>query len=132
MSLETSWSSYCNSCVCGESFSGKNCAHYLSNAFIKGGFTSIDGGEGALFRTANGFCVCKSGRPVRAKELRKLFFAREWSLHTEPQEGMNLVYQEKSDGQGHVLMKRYDSDKQSTGYKGTEDYPTWPVQEYYY
>ena len=42
---------------------------YLSNAMILGGFSEIDGGKGVNFRIVNGFCVYRSGRPVRAKEL---------------------------------------------------------------
>ena len=102
----------------------------FSLAHIQGGFTAIDGGKGADLRIVNGFCVCRSGRPVRAKELRS-WFGKKWTRHSSPQNGMNVVYQESSQGQGHVLLKMY-KDGKSTGYKGTTDIPSWPTQEYYY
>ena len=87
---------------------------------------------GADLRKCNGFCVCKSGRPIRAKELRR-WFGEKWTYHTKPQAGLNLVYQERpSDGQGHVLLKKYKSNLESSGYKGTGDRTDWSTQEYYY
>ena len=130
MSLDDAWKSYTQSCECGNSFKGKNCAHFLSNALIKGGFTEIDGKKGAdQFRTVNGFCVCTHGRPVRAKEMRA-WFARKWERHQKPQEGYNAVYQEKSNGQGHVLLQK--GTDPNGPYVGTENYPSWSIQEYYY
>ena len=129
MSLQTSFDKYTNSCVCGYAYDN-NCAHYLSNAMILGGFSEINGGNGANFRIVNGFCVCRSGRPVRAKEMRD-WFGRKWTYHsTPPTNGICLVYQESS-GQGHVLLKKYQ-DGRSIGHAGTGDYPSWPIQQYYY
>ena len=130
MSLQTSWDKYTNSCVCGNAYAN-NCAHYLSNALILGGFSEIDGGKGADLRIRNGFCVCRSGRPVRAKEMRD-WFGRKWTHHsTPPTNGICLVYQE---GNGkddrHVLLKKYQ-DGRKIGHVGTGDYP-WPIQQYYY
>ena len=72
--------------------------------------------------------MCRSGRPVRAKELRDLF-GKKWTYHSSPKpDGINLVYQE-SGGQGHVLLYK---DGKPTGYKGTTDLPSWPIQQYYY
>ena len=129
MSLQTSYDKYTNSCVCGYAYEN-NCAHYLSNAMILGGFSEINGGNGANFRIVNGFCVCRSGRPVRAKEMRD-WFGRKWTFHsTPPTNGICLVYQESS-GQGHVLLKKY-KDGRSIGHAGTGDYPNWSIQQYYY
>lgn len=58
-----------------------------------------------------------------------MFFS-SWTRHSKPQEGYNLVYQEIS-GQGHVLIQKYSGGKK-VGYKGTGDYPDWPVQEFYF
>ena len=131
MSLQTAWNKYSDSCKCGHGYEtyDNNCAHFLSDALIKGGFSDIDGGSGGDLRQVNGFCVCRSGRPLRAKELR-MWFGREWSRHSKPQNGINAVYQESS-GQGHVLLKSY-KDGKSTGHVGTGDYPGWSTQEYYY
>ena len=130
MSVQSAWDNYSHSCVCGEKYKN-NCAHYLSNALIEAKYSDIDGGKGANFRIVNGFCVCRSGRPVRAKELRD-WFGKEWSFHSlPPTDGIVLVYQEKSNGQGHVLLKKY-KDGKSTGHQGTGDFPAWPTQQYYY
>ena len=130
MSVTSAWDKYSNSCVCGKKYEN-NCAHYLSNALIEAGYSEIDGGKGENFRTVNGFCVCRSGRPVRAKELRD-WFGKKWSFHSSPpSDGTVLVYQEKSSGQGHVLLKKY-KDRKSTGHQGTGDFPGWPIQQYYY
>ena len=123
MSVQSAWDSYSNSCACGQRYDN-NCAHFLSNALIEGGFSAIDGGDGCDLRTVNGFCVCKSGRPIRAKELRN-WFGRNWTRRSSPQDGINVVYQEKS-GQGHVLLKKYSNGK-STGDEGTGDHPSWPL-----
>ena len=131
MALENVWASYSDSCVCGYKYDN-NCAHFLSNALILGGFSQIDGGVGDNFRIVNGFCVCRSGRPVRAKELRTLFFAKSWKKYPYPGDGLCLVYQERaSDGQGNVLLKRYRAGN-LIEYRGTGDFPTWRVQEYYF
>ena len=69
MSLDQAWSDFDGSCTCGEVLEN-NCAHFLSNALISAGNTELNGGPGSLYRTVNNRVVCKSGRPVRAKELR--------------------------------------------------------------
>lgn len=130
LDIEAAWKSYTHSCECGDSFDGTNCAHFLSNALIKGGFTEIDGQKGAKFRIVNGFCVCTHGRPVRAKEMRA-WFARKWKRQQKPQEGYNAVYQQRADGQGHVLLLK-GADPKSTDFKGTGNYHSWSIQEYYY
>ena len=131
--LQSSWDEYKNSCICAppDRRYANNCAHFLSNALILGGFSDIDGGKGADMREVKGFCVCPSGRPIRAKELRK-WFGMRWTNHREPQDGINLVYQERlSDRQGHVALKEY-RDGKLIRCKGTGDYPGWEIQEYYY
>lgn len=129
MSLSTAWSSY-NGCKCGNKHGYKNnCAHYLSNALISAGYSALDGGTGYEMRNVNGYCVCSSGRPIRAKELRR-WFGLEFTKDSTPRDGINAVYQEQG-GQGHVLLKKYSNGK-STGYCGTGDFPHWSTQEYYY
>ena len=126
--LKLAWDSYKDSCVCGYAYE-RNSAHCFSNSLIIGGFVSIYGGEGSNFRIVNGFCVCRSGRPVRAKEVRD-WFGQNWVQHSSPRDGINLVYQERSGG-GHVLMKMY-KDRICVDYKGTVDHADWPYHEYYY
>ena len=62
-------------------------------ALIQGGFSAIDGGSGADLRIVKGFCVCSSGRPIRAKELRS-WFGKKWTRHSSPKDGIDVVYQE--------------------------------------
>ena len=130
MSLSSVWDSYDGSCLCTNKQGYKNnCAHNLSNAMILGGYSELDGGNGAEMRIASGFCVCSKGRPIRAKEMR-YWFGSKWTRHSNPTEGINVVYQEQS-GQGHVLLKKYSGGK-CIGHRGTGDFPNWSTQEYYY
>ena len=96
---------------------------------IKGGFSNLDGGNGADLRNVSGRIVCRSGRPIRAKELRAWAQAKWGQPKSSPQDGINFVYQERcSDSQGHVLLKIFSDMK----FKGTGDYPEYEIQEYYY
>ena len=86
--------SYSNSCVCGEKFTN-NCAHFLSNWMIK---------NGDLSPNPSGTYCCKSGRPVRAKEMRNVF-TNELGLSRSfnPPSGNCYIYCEyNSNHQGHV------------------------------
>ena len=76
----------------------------------------------------NEFCVCKHGRPVRAKEMRE-WFKKKWNLHQKPQEGYNFVYQENEKRQGHVLLLKGTNEEGP--YRGTENNHKWLIQEYY-
>ena len=128
--LQQAWSEYVDSCECGHRYSD-NCAHYLSNALIKGGFSDLDGGNGADLRNVSGRIVCCSGRPIRAKELRAWAQAKWGQPKSSRQDGINFVYQERrSDSQGHVLLKNISDMK----FKGTGDFPPskFEIQEYYY
>lgn len=71
-SIGSAYSAYRGRCEYGERLEN-NCAHYLSDAFIRAGYTELDGGEGRYARTHNGRAVCKAGRPIRARELREWF-----------------------------------------------------------
>lgn len=128
--LEKAWESYNDSCPCGESFEfqGGNCAHYLSDALINGGFADLEGVP---------YC-CKSSRPIRAKGVRNWFKDHRHSTLTkhpgEPTNGIALVYQQNGtdpSSQGHVVLRKYKNGK-FVGYKGTLDRPKWIIQEYYY
>jgi len=89
----------------------------------------LDKGKGKKERELGGFCVCASGRPCRAKEIKEKFFEVigkrvEKAPTTEPY----MVYQEHTaaDGQrqGHVLLRWANG---SQPYVGTGDYrsPGW-------
>ena len=142
-SLRKAFDAYENSCDCKHSYDRRNCAHYLSNALIKGGFAEIDGGNGGNLRIENGYYVCRSGRPVRAKQLRA-WFQKKWRCHAKPRVGINVLYQENDNGQGHVLLKEYTEEMvnkycrnprvltNGENVAGTGDYGEWPTQEFYY
>lgn len=133
-SLATAFSNYRGSCDCGEDL-GNNCAHYLSDALIRAGYTALDGGTGALYRRRNGRVVCKAGRPVRARELRDWFAGQATDTHSgEPADDSRYwaVYQERAaDGQGHVLIHHHTGTGTAYDWRGTGDYPSWRTQDHY-
>lgn len=123
MSLSAATGKYTGTCACGKAYSN-NCAHYLSDALIKGGYSELDGGKGADMRIVHGRCVCTAGRPIRAKELRA-WAAGKFKKQSNADTAATFVYQERqSDGQGHVLIKNGSS------VSGTGDFPTWK-QEFF-
>lgn len=135
--MESTWTNYSKSCICGNSYDGRNAAHFLSNALILGGFSALDGGNGRDKRIVNKFCVCTRGRPIRAIELRD-WFKENWKEHSSPpRDGLALVFQQKPAGflglrhEQTVVLKRY-KDGRCVGYKGSTDYPNWQTQKYYY
>jgi hypothetical protein len=93
-----------------------NCAHFLSNAFIKSGLTDFDAPHACI----KARCSVKEGqlkeckfssqfqyRPIRAKELRCWFQEKATTTVTEAANGSGFwaAYQEKpSDSQGHVAI----------------------------
>jgi hypothetical protein len=132
--LATAFSNYRGSCDCGENL-GNNCAHYLSDALIRAGYSDLDGGTGALYRRRNGRIVCKSGRPVRAAELRDWFAAQATDTHEgEPTDDSRYwsVYQRRhTDGQGHVVIHHHSGAGTAYTHAGTGDYPSWRTQSHY-
>ena len=119
--MDSSFNNYTNSCECGGSYDGLNCAHFLSNSLINAGFTEL--------KTKDGLYRCPGLRPIRSKELRD-WFKEKWGFpHSEPpKEGCCMVYQQKGN-QGHVLMRKYTNGEYK--YCGT-DHPDWEIQQYYY
>lgn len=119
-SLSSAYNNYTNSCDCGDRYDD-NCAHFISNALIKAGYAMGSGAQ------------CRCGRMIRAKELlrwaRNRPGVRFSSNHKNISSGTWLVYQESSNGQGHILFHL----EESTQYypMGTRDYPAWPVQWHY-
>lgn len=98
-----------------------NCAHYLSDAFIRAGYTDL--------LTSNLITArCRSGkkRPIRAYDMYKWFRskARRTRRGVIPRgNGIWATYQEKP-GAKHVLISNTDD----WTYCGTGDYPSWPTQ----
>ena len=126
-SLQTAWDNYNHSCDCGFRYDN-DCAHSLSNALIAGNYSTLKNGAG--------FEVCKGkGRPIRARELRSMFFIRNWGnpKYNPPRDGIVPAYQEikarprvscalkdRVSSQGHVLLIQF-KDGKKVGYRGTGD-----------
>ena len=109
-------------CVCGHAYPN-NCAHYLSNALIRAGFSEPSGGSNQK---------CSRGRLIRALDVL------EWckrnnsgfsSGHNNLSSGTWIVFQQRSGGVQHVCIHKERSDSYSRA--GTGDYPDWPTQWHY-
>ena len=114
--------SYTNSCVCGERFTN-NCAHFLSNWMIKNGIMSTNPGKA--------YC-CKSGRPIRAKEMRNVFtnILGLRSSFNPPKDGRNcFIYcEDNNTHQGHVY---YGTKSYCEAGTGSGEYFGMHYYEYY-
>lgn len=130
MSIADAFDSYRGTCDCGENL-GNNCAHYLSDAFIRAGYNDLDGGTGGLFRRHNGRVVCKAGRPVRARELRDWFSSNATATSNgEPDDNQYwAVYQHDGYPGGHVVIHNHTGTNYT--WRGTGDYPDWGTQDHY-
>lgn len=118
--MERSYWAFTMSCACGTTYAN-NCAHFLTNAMAL---------AGASFPASS--AKCPAGRMIRAKEALYWFrsFATGFqSNHNSITSGIWFVYQE-SGGQGHVCFHRELPD--SWYYRGTGDYPSWPIQWHYF
>ncbi|MCF6284971.1 MAG: hypothetical protein L3K26_07260 [Candidatus Hydrogenedentes bacterium] len=111
---------YTQTCVGGDRESN-NCAHFLSDAFIRAGYTELLDSPLVTQRCKGG-----AGRVVRAQDMLKWFQSKSKRFHSgrlEPNTGYWAIYQEKP-GRHHVAI--IDS---STGkFYGTADCKNWPVQ----
>jgi len=129
-SIEDAFDNYRGTCDCGEDL-GNDCAHYLSDAFVRAGYTELDGGSGSLYRLHNGRIVCKEGRPVRAREMRDWFAGRATTtFNGEPDDNQYwAVYQHDSYPGGHVVIHHHRGTSYTS--RGTGDYPAWGEQRHY-
>lgn len=111
---------YSGRCVGGQRMSN-NCAHFLSDAFIRAGYVELLDSPLITER-----CQCGAGRPVRAQDMLAWFQSKSKRFHQgipPAKTGVWAMYQEKPN-RHHVLL--YDSD---TGrYYGTDNCVNWPVQ----
>jgi hypothetical protein len=133
-SIEGAYNAYRGRCKCEETLSN-DCAHYVSDAFIRAGYTELDGGWGSYARKHNGRAVCKAGRPIRAREMREWFRQKATnSRRGEPNDRQYwAVFQlDTAPGSywgGHVVIHRHDGRAYDT--RGTGDFPNWRIQEHY-
>lgn len=132
-SVATYWTMPDGGCALG-STPPNNCAHYLSDAFIKAGYTELlrknSEGRGIFTQwcdtTTPPHRYNENARPIRALDMKNWFNSMATKKATAKQSGSGFwaVYQERqSDGQGHVLL--YDSDKDIVYGTGGIGYWTW-------
>jgi len=110
---------YTDSCDGGDSYDN-NCAHYLSNAFIKTGYSELSANNPSI--TAR--CT-PAKRPIRARDMWAWFKTKAQTTSTTLQRntGWWAAFQlnESQYWGGHVAL--FDSD--SWQYHGTGWYPNW-------
>ena len=114
---------YRHVCDGGDSYRNE-CAHLLSNAFIRAGYSELLTASQITAR-----CKSGAGRAIRAFDMLRWFQSkqREFRSGVIPEgNGVWATYQEKP-GWKHVLI----SDTDAWKYCGTNDYPDWPVQYNY-
>lgn len=128
-SIKAAAALYKGECICGCTKDiicpeKDNCAHFLSNAFIKAGYTELLTSPLISFR-----CKWGGNRPVRAFDMLKWFqlMRRRYNgkFHrgrVKPNTGFWATYQEKP-GWKHVVI--LDS---NGGFYGTMDGDDWPLQ----
>jgi hypothetical protein len=118
-SLATVASNYTGSCDGGDSFDN-NCAHFLSNAFIKAGFSELYNNNPNI----NARCT-PARRPIRARDMWSWFQTKAVTTSTSLQKdtGWWAVFQlnESEYWGGHVAL--FDSHEWK--YYGTGWYPQW-------
>jgi hypothetical protein len=111
---------YTETCVGGDRESN-NCAHFLSDAFIRAGYTELLDSDLVTQR-----CKCGAGRVVRAQDMLKWFQSKHKRFHTgrvKPGTGFWATYQEKP-GRRHVTILDSNTGK----FYGTADCKNWPTQ----
>ena len=117
-SLGNACMQYNDKCLGGDSYPN-NCAHYLSDAFIRAGYTDLLRFPGITAR-------CRNKRPIRAHDMLRWFQSKSRQFFSGPVSqgsGVWATYQEKP-GWKHVLI--IDADRWE--YCGTGDYSDWPTQ----
>ncbi|MCB8904339.1 MULTISPECIES: hypothetical protein [unclassified Streptomyces] len=118
--LSSVGSLYTERCVGGDSYTN-NCAHFLSDAFIRAGYTELAVANPHI----NARCGTTARRPVRARDMWSWFQSKavRTSNRLDPYTGWWAVFQldESVYWGGHVVL--FDSD--SWSYYGTGWHGTW-------
>jgi hypothetical protein len=124
------------SCILGD-VEENNCAHYLSDAFIRAGYAELTHSAAAPAPQITIWCDYNDpprnpqARVIRAREMNAWFKSKcSNPLTVKPvKKGFFAVFQlnEAAYWGGHVLL--YDSDKDT--YYGTGAYWNWPTQLFY-
>lgn len=107
-------------CSGGDAYKN-NCAHYLSNAFIKVGYGELLPNNDCV----NARCSTDAKRPIRARDMKCWFehMATEKRSSIPKNEGFWAVFQldESAYWGGHVVI--IDTDKNK--FYGTDNFPSW-------
>ncbi len=106
-------------CEGGDSYVN-NCAHYLSDAFLRAGYTELAQPSDCV----EACCGTDAKRPVRARDMWCWFKQMATSSQTTPpkNQGFWAVFQlEASYWGGHVVIIDTDTNK----FYGTGNYPAW-------
>lgn len=105
-----------------------NCAHFLSDAFIRAGYNELGSDEPCI--SSGGRCGTAAKRPIRAREMWCWFkkMATDSDTKIERNTGVWAVFQldENSYWGGHVVIIDTDANK----YYGTGNYPAWNQYSY--
>lgn len=138
------WSPSCQNCEGGQPLScciggykfANNCAHFLSDALVRVGFTELLT-DGALFKCHVPECTLEDGhkRPVRARELR------DWFKRKAIRKRENIDWQDIQENSGWWAIFQLDEnvywgghviilDTTSWEYYGTCNYPEWKQNLY--
>ncbi|MCG5217498.1 hypothetical protein [Streptosporangium sp. KLBMP 9127] len=114
-----------DSCSAGDAFAN-NCAHFLSDAFIRAGYTELRPPNPHIHAR----CYTPAKRPIRARNMWSWFKskAERTSRDPQPDTGWWAVFQLKESVYwgGHVAL--LDSD--TWNYYGTGWYPDWDQYAY--
>jgi hypothetical protein len=123
--LESVAQFWSDSCAGGDHYPN-NCAHFLSDAFIRAGFSELSGGVSCI----QARCSTSAKRPIRARDMWCWFQAKatKTSSVLTKNTGWWVVFQldEETYWGGHVVL--FDSD--SWKYYGTGWYPNWSQHMY--
>jgi hypothetical protein len=116
-SVASFWS---DSCAGGDKYEN-NCAHFLSDAFIRAGYVELNGSVSCV----NARCGTPAKRPIRARDMWCWFQAKATKTSTQltRNTGWWVVFQlnEPVYWGGHVAL--FDSDNWK--YYGTNWFPDW-------
>jgi hypothetical protein len=124
-SLEMVASYWADSCVGGDALAN-NCAHFLSDAFIRSGYTELNPPATCI----NARCETSAKRPLRARDMWCWFQSRATKTSTQLTKGTGwwAAFQLKETVYwgGHVVL--FDSNNWK--YYGTGWYPDWDQHLY--
>lgn len=129
---------FTHSCLDKISSYKNNCAHYLSNAFIKANYDDLTKSQDYITHRCNKpECISGGKRPTRANDMNCWFQRKDGNPSTSVKRntGFYAVFQQRqSDGQGHVVIldssswKFYGTGWFESGQASPNDWKHWYYQ----